>query len=172
MPAVRTRKLTQETAMKMADDVARAQLRMIAETARMDARIAEMKARLADKTADDAAVVAELEPQVIAYLLAHKHELCEQRRKTLESAIAKCGFRKCSDVVLEDPRTVLQYAMDAGYTDLVRQPEPKISKPAVRKRLRAGEDIPGARIDADYEPFVQPQKTLLDQAKQGDSSAL
>jgi len=168
MPTIATRKLTLESAQKMADDCARATLRIIAETARADARIAEQKARLAEKTAEDAALVAKLEPKVIAYLLANKDEICEERKKTLETALSKIGFRKCTDVVLEDPQLVLEFAMGAGYVDLFTKPDPKLSKPAIRKRIDAGEAIPGARLDSDFEPFVSPQKTLLDQAKRGE----
>ena len=172
MPTIATRKLTLEKAQKMADICARAQLRIIAETARADARIAEQKAKLADKTTDDAALIAEYEPKVIAYLLANKDEICEERKKTLETALSKIGFRKCTDVVLDDPGLVLAFAISAGYEDLFTKPDPKLSKPAMRKRIQAGEKIPGARLDSDYEPFVAPQKTLLDQAKAGDTSCL
>lgn len=168
MPTIATRKLTLESAQKMADDCARAKLRIIAETARADARVADQKARLADKTAEDAALVSELEPKVIAYLLANKDTICEQRKKTFESMVAKMGFRKCSDVVWDDPEAVLKFAMQHGYTDLFTMPDPRLSKPAVRKRIASGEEVPGARLDADFEPFVSPQKTLLDQAKRGE----
>lgn len=172
MPALKTRKLTQESALQAADQCTRAALRIIAETARVDARIADLKARLAEKTAEDADLVAELEPQVVAYLLANKDTICEQRKKTIETALSKIGFRKCSDVVIDDPEAALMFAMERGYTDLFDTPEPRLSKTAIRKRLAAGEYIDGARIDEDYEPFLQPQKTLLDAAKAGDTSCL
>ena len=172
MPALKTRKLTCEAALKMADECTRAKLRIIAETARLDARIAEMKAKLADKTSEDSAIVDELEPQVVAYLLTNKQSICEQRRKTFQTALSKVGFRKCSDVVIEDASAALDYAMENGYSDLFSRPEPRLSKTAIRKRIRKGEDIPGARIDSDYEPLCEPQKTLVDQAKAGDTSVL
>lgn len=169
MPRIDTRKMTLEEAIAQADEYARCKLRIIAETAKTDARIAEHKARLVGKTAADAARMAELEPRIMAFLLSRKDELCAKRKKTIDTTAAKLGFRKCTDTDIQDEDAVIQFARDNGYTELYQETAAKVIKTAVRKRIeRVGEEIPGAQVRTDYEPFVQPQKTLVDQAKRGE----
>lgn len=164
-----TRKITEAEARRKADEHARCELRIIAHKARADARIAELKADLADAIAEDEERMAELAPAVIAWLLAHKPDFCDQRKKTVDTPTAKFGFRKCSNTVIDDPDLVLRWARNNGYTDVYAETEITLSRTAIRKRIAAGEDVPGARLDTDYEPFVKPQKTLVDEAKQANA---
>lgn len=168
MPRVDTRKMTREKTITEADEYSRCVLRIAVEEARTAARIADLEKSLAERTAAMRERRDELQPRVIAFLLSRKDSICAEKKKTIDTPTSKLGFRKCTDTVIEDPEAVVQFARDNGYNDLYTEPPPKLHKSAIRRRIDGGEDVPGALVRTDYEPFVQPQKTLLDRAKRGE----
>ncbi len=164
---MRTRKLTTGQVVNLLARLVMAKLRIVVEKAKTDAACARLKAKMADRIQADEAFITEHKGHVFAFLLARKDAFLAKRRKTVDTEVARYGFRKCTDTVIDDPRAVLDFARENGYGDLFSETQPKISKAAVRKRIEAGEHIPGAHVDSDYEPFWDAQKGLLDQAKTG-----
>lgn len=168
MAAKMTRKLTKAEVEPMVNRGARAQLRIVAAKARCDATVSLTRAKMAETIAPLELEVAGAESDVVAYLLANKSEFCSKRKKTVSTPVAKYGFRKCTDTVVDDEKVVIDWARKNGYLDVIEERKPKISKAALRKRIEAGEDVPGAHVDSDFEPFWQPDKTLLDEAKKAE----
>ena len=168
MAAKMIRKITGKEAEWEADKAANAKLRIVKEKAICDARVAKTKLAMAARIEPVEKSAVDAEGKVISFLLAHKGEWTSRKKKTIETTVAKMGFRKCSDTVIEDPEAVVAWARENGYTDVFEDVSPKIKKAALRKRIEAGEEVPGARVDSDFEPFCEPTKTLLDEAKKAE----
>jgi len=167
----KTRHITREQAEAAVGAHLRCELRIIARSARLDARIAELKAKLADDIAADQAESARARATAEAYILANKDELLSGRRHTVATTMGTYGLRKNTETVIEDAEAVLDYARDNGYPDLYKEGRTTVVKKAVAKRLKDGEEVPGARISTDYEPSINPARTLVDQARAGTAPA-
>ena len=63
---------------------------------------------------------------------------------TFETSRVRLSFRKSEKVELEDELTVLEYCEKNNLDNCLKYKFPDISKPEIKKLLKAGEKIPGA----------------------------
>jgi len=151
----------------------RADLRIMAEKAKCARQVADIKDGTAKRIEELEAKRDGHRRKATVFLLARKPEILKQHCKTETVGSVYAGFRLCSNVEILDEAAVIAWADETGCEDVVVRepapppPPPKVSKAALRKHLKAGRKIPGARILSDYEPFVEAISELKEKARAG-----
>ncbi len=110
-------------------------------------------------TADDRALRARLETELKTFVLGHQ-ELFSKPRKH-KTPFGAFGLQKATEVAVEDDQLLIDFAKDRGHDELYRVSE-KVIKPAVRKRLERGEDLPGCSLSTGDTMGYKLAKALLE----------
>lgn len=77
-------------------------------------------------------------------ILAHQDQF--QRPRMRACKWGTYGLRSSSRLEVIDEAAILAWAREHGYVDCIKVVE-SVIKPAVSKRITAGEDVPGCRVD-------------------------
>lgn len=137
-----------DTSLDQADTMLRelfdARLAILRREAAAEAQISEIRERLRLDTAQHRLLVELREAQLSAFILANRDLFDRPRMR--RTSWGSYGLRSSSRLEIREPDLLIQWAKDNGYTDLYRTTE-TLLKPAVAKRLAAGEIIPGADVD-------------------------
>ena len=158
-----TREMTLDDARKLHEKIARLEIDLAVKQAHAERRIAKMKA---EHQEDIAPLVAErdrLAKDLAAFILAHPEDF--KRPRAVRTEFGRFGKRKVSNVAVLDKKQAVQWALDNGYDDAVKTKH-LLVKPAIAKRIRAGEDVPGVALREGEEAFYAVDKALIDAAKE------
>ena len=114
-------------------------------TAAHKAKIADLELAHKNRIAADVAEKAALEAELAAYILANPGRFQKPRKRPV-GLIGTYGITTDPAYVeVLDKEALVDYALEQGYDDLY-QVERTVCKDAVLRRIRAGEEIPGARV--------------------------
>lgn len=122
-----------------------ARLAILRREAAAEKEISEIRERLRVDTADARMRLELSEAKLSAFIMANREEFTKPRMRS--TPFGMYGLRSSSRVSVDDEAAVLAWAKENGYCDVIRIEE-CVVKPAVTKRLRAGQDIPGCSIEA------------------------
>lgn len=166
MPPVKladTRLMTLDGAKQCLEQIAHAECRLASKAARYEKAIAAAKSRFEAETAGDRALIAEREQQLTAFILANR-ELFKSPR-AVRTEFGEFGLRLANNkLAVADEAAAIQFALDNGYDDLVETVR-TLLKDAVKKRLAAGEQIPGCQIPKGDMAFYKVARSLLEAAR-------
>jgi phage host-nuclease inhibitor protein Gam len=137
--------MTMDDAKANMQAIALATVRVKVHQAKAEKRLAEIKAATLEKVTEDLALIDTLKEALGAYIGAHKDEF--QKPRTVKTEFGEFGLRTVTELLMKDKEAVLQALMEAGYQDCVETVHSPV-KDAIRKRLEAGEVIPGAVINS------------------------
>ena len=143
---------------------------LFAEFARLELEIAKRKAAadvrigrlIADHDADVANLKearADLLSDLAAYILAHRDQFEDPR--SVKTDFGKFGLREVSNLDVFDEAAVFAWAKNHAIDDVVKTTTSLI-KPALTKRLKCGDSIPGAKIVRGEMVFADVDRALLD----------
>lgn len=164
MPTVKladTRTMTIEGAKQCIEQIAHAECRIASKRARYEKAIAAAKSRFEEETAGDQEIIAARSSQLTQFILSHPDEF--RKPRAVKTEFGSFGLRSVSNVDIWNQEQLLQWALDNGYTDIVRTTHTLV-KPAIRARLDADEIVPGASVAAGEEAFYKIDKALLESA--------
>ena len=122
-------------------------------------QISELRDQLALNTAQDRQRLELAEARLSAFIHAHKDAFSKPRMR--QTPWGKYGMRTSTRLEISDPAALLQWAKDNGYADLFKVEETLV-KPAVTKRLQAGELVPGADLDTSETPEYKLDTAALE----------
>jgi hypothetical protein len=100
---------------------------------------------LAEANADDLATMATASMWLGMIAKVYRIALFPGKARKFDGDTAVLALQKKSEVEIEDPWKLAEFAMENGYDDLiktVRTPQ----KPAIKARLQAGEVLPGCAL--------------------------
>ncbi len=153
--------LTLDDAKALMGEIAAQECAIIAHTTRAQRRIDQIKSDLdCSINAHQAEALAARE-RLSEYILAHR-ELFQNPRK-IKCAHGEFGLQTVTDLIIEDEPTLINALMEHGYDDCFISTAKPVKK-AIRKRLEAGEGIPGAVIRTGDTAVAVVNRDLLDQA--------
>ena len=138
------RTMTAEGADALLEEIAHASARITREEAKREAQINRAKSACEADTADDRALIRDLEQRLTTFILTHSDQF--KRPRMRRTPFGKYGFRKATGKAdIQDKAAVLAWADDNGYDDcfIIRK---AVDKAGVLKRLRRGEEVPGAAL--------------------------
>jgi len=138
------RTMTAEDADAILEEIAHASVRIARAEARREAQINRAKTACEAETAEDRGHISTLEGRLTTFILTHPGDFTRPRMR--RTPFGKYGYRKATGKAhIQDKAAVLQWAGENGYTDCIVD-KPAVDKAGVLKRLRRGEDVPGAEL--------------------------
>ena len=157
-----TRELTLDDARKLHEKIANLEIELAVQQAHAERRIAKLKAEYQQTVAPTLAERDRLAQDLANYILFHPEEFT--RPRAIRTELGRFGRRAVSNVKLLDTDEVISWAQSYGYDDALKITYRPV-KPAIAKRIRAGEDVPGAEMIEGEEAFYIVDRALLDAAK-------
>lgn len=121
-----------------------ARLSIMRREAAAEQQISEIREQVRLDTAQANGRLIHREAQLSALILAHQDQF--QRPRMRSCKWGTYGLRSSSRLEIVDEAAILAWARGHGYVDVIKVLE-SVVKPAVSKRLAAGEDVPGCRVD-------------------------
>lgn len=109
-----------------------------------EARIAKVREALDAETAPARQRLELAEARLSAAVHAHRDAFQKPRMRV--TTWGKYGLRTSTRLTIADVEALIEHAKDHGYTDLYRVVE-TLDKPAITKRLQAGQPLPGCSLD-------------------------
>ena len=140
-------------------EIARLELEIAKRSAANEVRIARLKA---DHDADIAPLVenrSDLLSDLTTFILAHRDQFKDPR--SVKTDFGKFGLRDVSNLDVFDEAAVMAWAKNHAIDDVVKTTT-SLVKPAITKRLKCGDLIPGAKIIRGEEVFATVDRALLD----------
>lgn len=125
-------------------DIFQARLAILRAEAAAEARIAKVREALDAETAPARQRLELAEARLSAAVHANRDAFRKPRMRV--TAWGKYGLRASTRLSVADPDGLVEFAKDHGYTDLYRVLE-SLDKPAITKRLQAGQSLPGCTLD-------------------------
>lgn len=157
-----TRGMNLAGATGMMETLAHCACRLAITKAKKAKRLTEIESEFADKLLPDEQQAELLTLKLKEFCRANPH-LFQTPRK-VKTAFGEFGLQTVSDLAVENPDVLLQTLMDRAYEDCMKT-EIRIIKDAVRARLEAGEEIPGATVRrSENDPVVKIAPKLLKEA--------
>jgi len=162
MPVISdTRDMTVEQADALFAEYAEAAKRKARLQAMSEVRIAKEKQKTDEACAPHETRMREIEAQLAPWIRANA-ETHFKRPRTRATSQGRYGLQFDAKVKVEDAKTVIQHAKDAGDTDLYNVRE-TVSKDAVKTRIKRGETVPGARLVEGDLVVLRPSKAYLEE---------
>lgn len=96
---------------------------------------------------------------ISTYILTHRDQFQDPR--SIKTDLGKFGLRDVSNLDVFDEAAVLAWAKNHAVSDVVKTTTALV-KPAITKRIKSGDIIPGARISKGEEVFLTADRSLLD----------
>lgn len=135
------RNTTMDDAVAMFAEYARLAKAVARRKAVSEDRIAKEKAKTEATNAPDEARMKELEGAIGRFVLANRTDFVRPKQRPTD--FGKFGLQHSTRIEVQDVETVLTHARDQGYTDMINVKE-TLNRAALKRRLDAGENIPGA----------------------------
>jgi hypothetical protein len=154
---------TMEEAKQVFDDVAYLTIKLAAQDAALEKRIAKIKTDHESETADDRALMADGGAILARFIEQHK-DLFQDPRK-VKTSLGSFGLQTVCELAIDNPEALEKFLVKAKLEDCFELAF-RLVKIAIRKRLEAGEKIPGARLNQGDTAVYKVEKTLVDQARQ------
>jgi len=159
-----TRLLTLDDARATLEALAHCEVRIAQVNARAEKKINEIKSAAETALAPERDLKSQLEQKLTAFILNNRGLF--EKKRSQETSFGTFGLRKAANTLtVEDAETVIQWALDQGYDDLVETTRVLV-KDAVKRRLAAGEQVPGCSIPVGDFAFYKVAKALLDEARE------
>lgn len=159
---LRTTILNLDQAKSTFDRMAQLTIYVEAEDARFERKIVDAKIAHFSKQSEMKAEIAALKELIVPWVAANPGEFGKSRK--VKTELGSFGYQTVTDTVIEDDVVVLDHCMENGYDDCVAT-QHKLIKPALRKRVEAGETIPGVVIRNGDTVVCNVSKTLIAKAR-------
>lgn len=141
-------------------DIFQARLAILRREAAGEAQVSEIREQVRLDTATYRAALELHEAQLSALILAHQDAFARPRMHTCKWGTY--GLRSSSRLEILDEAAVLAWARERGYVDVIKVVE-SVIKPAVSRRLNAGEDVPSCRIETNQASEYKLDPALIEQ---------
>lgn len=151
-----------DQARRVFDDVALLTIALAKKDAAFENRIAKLKAEHESETRDDRALLVAGEDMLARFIEQHKDLFADPRK--VKTSMGSFGLQAVSELVIDNPVILGRYLVKNKIKDCFELAFQTIKK-AIRKRLEAGEKMPGARIVSGDTAVYKVDKTLVDQAR-------
>jgi phage host-nuclease inhibitor protein Gam len=161
-----TRSTTLDDAKNLMGEIRRLTCRRETIVAKYEERIAELTRKAAEDTAEIMADLETSSERLKDFILTHQALFTSPR--SVKTDDGQFGLETSTRVKLSDGDTALDHILENGYDDCVKITRTLI-KPAIAKRMKRGEQIPGAVLDEGEIAFCRVNKTLIDAARKGGS---
>lgn len=145
------------------DEIAQRTLKLAALDAAFEKRVAKLKAEHNAATCDDRALLGAGGNILAGFIDLHK-DLFQEPRK-IKTSLGSFGLQAVSELVIECAERVKTRVLENGYDDCFEQVF-KLIKPALKKRIEAGEKFPGAKIVSGDVAVYKVDKSLVDEARE------
>ena len=136
-----------------------------AKKAATEKRIQALKEKLDEATKPDAEELARLEASLTDFIGHHPGLF--SRPRAVKTDFGSFGLRTVTELTVENEREAINRIMDNGYDDCI-EIKRRLIKKAVQARISDGEDIPGCFINTGDVAFWKPNKSLVDEARNGE----
>lgn len=157
-----TREMTLDDAKAIFSDIARHDLEIEKRNAALEVRIAKLKAEHEAGLATTVMARDALAHRLTTYIMSHQDLFT--RPRAVSTDFGRFGLRKLSNVAIASRKQLVDFALKHGHADLVKTTHTP-QKGAIRRRLKAGEAIPGAELIEGQEAFYAVDKALVDEAQ-------
>jgi hypothetical protein len=111
--------------------------------ARAEKRIAEIKTQAESQIEGRLLAMEQLIKDLSAYITANPPLF--QKPRTVKTDFGEFGLRTVTDLLVPNEAPLIEWVMERGYLDCFETVH-KLIKPAITKRLKAKEVIPGAQL--------------------------
>ena len=141
--------------------IALASKRLAVAQARYERAKADLAARYEGDTAARRSAVLELTERLAAFISTNRSLFTDPR--TIKTELGEFGLRTVSELLVADEAGLFEHLQNQGYTecfDLVQ----KLVKPAITKRLKAGESLPGCTINSGDTVVCKVAKSVIEEA--------
>lgn len=156
-----TREMTLQDAVAVFADLAQAEIRLAKLTVATEDRIARLKAEY-DANSEALRLARDAHARRLEqFIMGHPEQF--QNPRAVVTDYGKFGRRNVANVEVADPQAVIDWALETGSLDTIKVTRAPV-KPAIGKRLRAGEEVPGCRLVEGEEAFYQVDRQLMDAA--------
>ena len=121
-------------------------------------RKTKIDAELAEKTAAMRKHLDDYLEHIKTFILANTALFKKPRKRSTE--FGDFGLQASTQVVISDEHALIEHLQEQGYDDcvkVVRKPQ----KPAIKKRLKAGEQMPGVSLVTGDCAFAEPAKDFV-----------
>lgn len=142
-------------------EIALIEKRLAVSGARLEKKVADAKAIHNAETEGRRLALDKLRERLAAFITANPGLFQDPR--TVKTEFGAFGLRTVTEVGIVDQERALQAVRTAGYDDCFATLQSLIL-PAVRKRLEAGENIPGVLLRSGDVVVCKVSKTLIDEA--------
>ncbi len=129
--------------------------------ARTEKRVAALTREAGEKCAPIDREIEEAERRLGAYIQRNPQQF--QKPRAHRTQDGEFGLRNAARLEIIDQKSVVECILDYGYDDCIKIRRTLV-KPAIIKRIRAGETIPGAALDEGELAFCKVNKVLLQEA--------
>lgn len=153
-----TRNMTLADAITTMEELAHVECACAVIEARKGKRLAEIESEFKAKADPEMEKRSELRDRLEVFCKANAHLFAEPR--TMKTPFGKFGLRTVHDVGVANKELAIQALLERGYADCIRTSQDLV-KPAVRKRLEAGESIPGVAERTLEEVEIKVSETLV-----------
>ncbi len=138
-------------------------LKLEAKNAAFERRLADLKLIHESQTAELRAAIQEDSGSLLAFIDANR-SLFQDPRKA-KTSLGTFGLQTASELAVTDQDALLEALLEAGYEECYKAVY-SLVKPAIRKRLVAGEKLPGASIRSGDTAVFSVDRALIQQARQ------
>jgi len=154
---------TLEEARALFAQMALTEKRLAVSDARYERNQAQSLAEHREATAPRRLAVETMRGELAAYIAGHRSEFEDPR--TVKTELGEFGLRTVTEVLITDFQTLMATLHERGYTECFEVVERPL-KPALAKRLKAGEELPGAALNTGDTVVCKVSKALLDEARE------
>lgn len=157
-----TRKMSQEKADQLLEEIAGLEIELIRELVPLEAEINRLKSEAAAVKDKFGGAIKLKADELKTYVLANPDKF--KKPKSRKTPFGKYGMRDLSNLEIDNEMKLLEFLMENRMTDYFKT-EHKVMKTPLRAAIKKGLDIPGVRIEDGESSFYQVDKTLLKQAE-------
>ncbi len=156
--------LTLDSATELFNRLARAVLALEAKDAACERRLADLKLIHERQTAELREAIQADSAKLTAFIEANRHLFKDPRK--VKTSLGAFGLQAASELLVNNQEALLNAIMENGYDDCVKVVRTLI-KPAIRKRIDAGEKLPGAAVRSGDTAVYAVDRALIDKARKG-----
>lgn len=156
-----TREMSLTDAVAVFADLAQAEIRLAKLTIATEERIAKLKAEYDANSATVRLARDAFALRLQGYIMAHPEQF--QKPRSVTTDYGKFGRRDVANVEVADEKALIAWALETGALDTIKVTRTP-AKPAIAKRLRAQEEIPGCKLVEGEEAFYKVDRELLEAA--------
>jgi phage host-nuclease inhibitor protein Gam len=152
-----TRTMTLDDARATFADLARAEIELAKLDAATEARIAQVKANHEERAAVFRLARDAHAYRLTQFILANPEQF--RKPRAICTDFGRFGRRTVANVEVFDWEALQDWALENGHMDTVRTTRAPV-KPAIAKRIKSGQDVPGCKVVEGEEAFYAVDKAL------------